>query len=504
MPAQQFPMRGANPSPRSVLAAATPLTVSLKAAAAPANFMVLPRQISFWGNYYNGDCVTAEEAFAKACNSPEIFVPENDVIAWATNHGVLNGAGLPEVMTWMQTGGFAESPFVYHDGPYVSVDWTSTATLQSAIAQGPVKIGVAGDQLNAVWWAAGSSAAGGVSGWFATGFHADSGEDHCVSLCGYGSISWLAQQLNVQVPAGVDGAKPGYALFTWDSIGIIDVPSMIAITHEAWLRQPTTVTRSTVSVNDTLAFIKTSNTPSGHVEVHLASGTSGYVTRILETATTFANESDGTWQLLPSQDLVFIKTGNTPNGHVEVHIASRASNYQTRILETATTFALETDGVWQLLPTQDLVFIKTSNTPNGHVEVHIASRASNYQTRTLETATTFVNESDGTWQLLPNLDLVFIKTSNTPNGHVEVHIASRASNYQTRTLETATTFVNETDGMWQLLPNLDLAFIKTNNTPSGDVEVHVASRASNYQVRTVETPTTFGNETDGVWSILAP
>ena len=32
-------------------------------------------------------------------------------------------------------------------------------------------------------------------------------------------------------------------MFTWDSIGIIDVPSMIAVTHEAWLRQPTTVIR---------------------------------------------------------------------------------------------------------------------------------------------------------------------------------------------------------------------------------------------------------------------
>ena len=79
------------------------------------------------------------------------------------------------------------------------------------------------------------------SGWFATGFHADTNEDHCVTLCGYGSISWLAQQLGVQVPAGVDGTQPGYAMFTWDSIGIIDVPSMIAITHEAWLRRPTTV-----------------------------------------------------------------------------------------------------------------------------------------------------------------------------------------------------------------------------------------------------------------------
>ena len=43
------------------------------------------------------------------------------------------------------------------------------------------------------------------------------------------------------VPSGVNGAKPGYALFSWGSIGIIDVPSMVAITHEAWLRTPTTV-----------------------------------------------------------------------------------------------------------------------------------------------------------------------------------------------------------------------------------------------------------------------
>jgi sulfur relay (sulfurtransferase) DsrF/TusC family protein len=206
-----------------------------------------------------------------------------------------------------------------------------------------------------------------------------------------------------------------------------------------------------VSINNTLSFIKTANTPNGKAEVHLASGTSGYLTRTFEPpATTFVNESDGVWQLLPNQDLAFIKTSNTPSGQVEVHIASRASNYTT-ILETPTTFVNESDGVWQLLPSQDLAFIKTSNTPNGQVEVHIASRASNYTTRILETPTTFVNESDGVWQLLPNQDLAFIKTSNTPNGQVEVHIASRASNYTTMTLETPTTFANESDGVWALL-----------------------------------------------------
>jgi hypothetical protein len=33
----------------------------------PTNFIILPQKISFWGNYSDGDCVTAEEAFAKAC-----------------------------------------------------------------------------------------------------------------------------------------------------------------------------------------------------------------------------------------------------------------------------------------------------------------------------------------------------------------------------------------------------------------------------------------------------
>jgi hypothetical protein len=30
-------------------------------------------------------------------------------------------------------------------------------------------------------------------------------------------------------------------MFTWDSVGIVDQPSLIAVTQEAWLRSPTTV-----------------------------------------------------------------------------------------------------------------------------------------------------------------------------------------------------------------------------------------------------------------------
>jgi hypothetical protein len=250
---QNSPKRGAIPTPRSLLAASMPyMPGGLEAAPkampkAPANFIRMPKKISMWGNYYDGDCVTAEEAFAKACNAPEVFVPDATVIAWATAHNVLNGANLHEVMVWMQTGGFKEAGKIYDDGSILSVNWTNAAVLNQAIWEGPVKIGVAGDQLSATWRAAGGNVNGGKSGWFATGYHKDTAEDHCVSLCGYGTMAWLAGQLHVSVPAGVNGAHPGYALFTWDSIGIIDTPSLLAITEEAWLRNPTTVAHAAVA-----------------------------------------------------------------------------------------------------------------------------------------------------------------------------------------------------------------------------------------------------------------
>ncbi len=434
--------RGATPSPRNTLAAAIPHQM---VGASPASYLYQPNTLSFWGNDVNGDCVTAEEAFAKACHNPEIFIPEQEVIDWAQSNGWLNGANLSEVLAKMTTNGFQLNGLTYDDGRYNSVDWTNAAILQNAISIGPVKIGIGANQLDIAWhngfWNAGQK-----NGWFATGFASESDEDHCVSLCGYGTLSWLAQQFGVQVPNGVNGQSAGYALFTWNSIGIIDHNSMLAITHEAWVRNPTTVLGGP------------------------------YRQRILDVASAFANESDGTWLLTQNLDLAFVKTGNTPNGHVEVHIASRASNYQQRILDVATVFANENDGTWLLTPNLDLAFIKTNNTPNGHVEVHIASRASNYQQRILDAATVFANENDGSWLLTPSLDLAFIKTSNTPTGFVEVHIASRASNYQQRILDVVTVFANENDGDWSLTPGLDLAFIKTSNTPNGHIEVHIASK----------------------------
>lgn len=222
-------MRGAIPTPRHRLAAATPHRIIGET---PSQWIIVPQKLSMWYNDRYGDCVTAEEAFAKACSG--ILISDAEVKRWAQAHGVLNGAMLDQVVDWMIAKGFGQDGNQYNDGSRVAVDYTNAASLQNAISRGPVKIGVAAGQLE--------NSVGSRNGWFATGYRHDQRIDHCVALCGYGPMSWLAQQLGVAVPSRVDGNNLGYALFTWSTIGIIDEASMLAITGEAWLRVPTNIT----------------------------------------------------------------------------------------------------------------------------------------------------------------------------------------------------------------------------------------------------------------------
>jgi hypothetical protein len=70
-------------------------------------------------------------------------------------------------------------------------------------------------------------------------------EDHCVSLCGYGTLAALVglfqqHKVTVKPPKGMPTGLC-YAMFTWNSIGIIDQQSMLHITYEAWIRNPVTI-----------------------------------------------------------------------------------------------------------------------------------------------------------------------------------------------------------------------------------------------------------------------
>ena len=188
--------RGAIPSPRHELAAAMPHIPDPKISV-PPSFLMWPVQMSSWNNYIYGDCVSAEEAFAKATAAPQTFIPEATVVAWATAHGYLNGAYLTAVMTTMQTQGFPLNKKTYDDGPYNSVNWTNAAILQSAIySHGPVKIGVAAEYFQSA--APGqmvSSRRGQAVGRCTTTRHEAQQEDHCVSLCGYGTLAQLVSSI---------------------------------------------------------------------------------------------------------------------------------------------------------------------------------------------------------------------------------------------------------------------------------------------------------------------
>jgi hypothetical protein len=199
--------------------------------------------MSSWNNYTYGDCVSAEEAFAKATAAPQTFVPEATVVAWASAHGYLNGATLTSVMTTMETQGFSLNKKTYDDGPYNSVNWTNPAILQSAIySHGPVKIGVGAEvfQTNAD-----GKVTPGTSGWAMYNYPKNQPEDHCTSLCGYGTLAELVglfhrHHITVHAPKGMPTGLC-YAMFTWNSIGIIDQQSMLNMTHEAWIRNPVTI-----------------------------------------------------------------------------------------------------------------------------------------------------------------------------------------------------------------------------------------------------------------------
>jgi len=242
--------RGAIPSPRYELAAAMPHVPDPKISV-PASFLMWPVELSSWNNYVYGDCVTAEEAFAKATAAPQTFIPEPVVVAWASYHGYLNGAGLTAVMKTMETQGFPlklpvpppAGTKIYCDGPYNSVNWANQAILASAIySHGPVKIGVGAEDFQTNPHGAVTP---GTSGWTMYDYPKNQPEDHCVSLCGYGTLAELVSlfhQHGVTVHPQT-GMPTGlcYALFTWNSVGIIDVQSMLNMTYEAWIRNPVTV-----------------------------------------------------------------------------------------------------------------------------------------------------------------------------------------------------------------------------------------------------------------------
>lgn len=240
-----------------------------------------------------------------------------------------------------------------------------------------------------------------------------------------------------------------------------------------------------------------------------------YQRRVVATGTKFKVEDNGVWTFAKA-DLVFIKTKNTTNGKVEVHKSTWNTRFQDK-LSAESSFDVEDNGVWLMQDytgdgRPDLVYIKTRNTPDGNVEIHAATERSGYK-ELHHRRTSMKSEDDGTWTMDENGDLVYLKTRNTGTAKIEVHVLSKASNYEHFTVHSGTAFDMEEDGVWgiqlsQRLPldsgratsrHMDLYYIKTRNTGTGTVEVHMATGRSGWSDHILHVGSNFLLEDDGVW-----
>lgn len=235
--AEIFVPSGEFPTPNRELAAAQPYR---SGTAVPESFLAWPMQLGLWENDKLNNSSWVEEAFAKACAEPNVFIPPDVVLLASQQCGSSNFAA------FLQTRGFQMEGKTYLDGPFNSVDWTKTEALTGAIAKvGPVKIGIVSTNLASVLQ---GQTTPGKSGWAVYGLPTGQPQSDCASLCGYGNLAALVDlfechQVKVNLPSGMPSGLC-YAMFFRGSIGMIDRQSLMNITGEAWVRNPTTIVRN--------------------------------------------------------------------------------------------------------------------------------------------------------------------------------------------------------------------------------------------------------------------
>ena len=157
--------RGLVPSPEEALRTARAY-VPKAPMAIPTSFLQWPITMSYWGNDEFGDCVTAEEAFAKAAAPGYYFIPEDTVIGWARRNGYLNGAACYSVLSTMRDKGIDFSLNTLFDGDFSRIGYEDSVILRDAIYHcGPVKLAIDSGYMNPVKSPAKGNMTPGKSGW---------------------------------------------------------------------------------------------------------------------------------------------------------------------------------------------------------------------------------------------------------------------------------------------------------------------------------------------------
>ena len=115
-PSRRLP-RGAWPSPRSALSAATPYRI---AGETSGNYIKIPHVMPSWTCASLLESAVAEEVFAKACDG--IFISDDTANDWISEHAFRPDNVIRQVLEAMAVDGFQQDGHVYCDGPPSQVD----------------------------------------------------------------------------------------------------------------------------------------------------------------------------------------------------------------------------------------------------------------------------------------------------------------------------------------------------------------------------------------------
>jgi len=242
-----------------------------------------------------------------------------------------------------------------------------------------------------------------------------------------------------------------------------------------------------------IGCVKVRNAASGMVEVHELSRVGHYRAFDLQTASAInAIEADSftygfTYGFSPLDTLFgAIKTRNTGTGTVEVHLMSRSSGYRDFVHQSGTAIPLseadDFDFGFSTVTPGDLYCVKRRNTRLGRVEVQVFSRASRYQKSVLHVDTPIYEidapnfDFSARWSGLGIEGLLGIKHSNTP-GTVELYATGRA--YDSLILHTPSAFPIRPPSQFSYLfyPQLDQALLSVSlgAQPGGQMVVSQVS-----------------------------
>ena len=232
------------------------------------------------------------------------------------------------------------------------------------------------------------------------------------------------------------------------------------------------------------------------VEVHYDNLTGSTYTRAGDFTSDFspADNANGAWQLLPTSsgvpELGFVKTQNTGSGAVEVHLDTLSGSTYERVADYRSDFrpADAANGHFILFGSAngapELGFVKTRNTP-GTVEVHYDVLSGGVYKRAGDFVSDFSlgDGPNGVWQLTTAPSgtapvLGFIKIVNTGSHTVEVHWDTLQGAKYVRVGDARSSFnpADNANGVWHLISTStttpELGFIKLRNTGSGHIEGH--------------------------------